>query len=134
MAERKAERAPIALRATWLPYASAAVLLAALSAAVAAVALPAAEARGVQAAATLACAAQLVAFGMLVYARGRANLFLAGWVGGMALRLGVLAAVAVWVTRTGALPAATTLLSLAGLLFLLLLLEPVFLRRGLATR
>lgn len=119
----------------WLPYAATAIVLAGVLAAVGALALPAAEARGVRVAALVACGVQLAAFGLLVYVRARATLFLAGWVGGMLLRFVVLAAVAVWVTRDGGgLPAATTLVSLVGLLFVLLLLEPVFLRRELATR
>lgn len=89
--------------------------------------------RGVWAAAGIAWLLQLVAFGMLVVNRSRANLFLASWAGGMLLRLGALAVVAYWVTRSPAWPAAVTLVTLAGILFLLLLLEPVFLRRGLRT-
>jgi hypothetical protein len=36
----------------------------------------------------------------------------------------------VWVTRTEAYPATALLVSLVGFLFLLLLLEPVFIRKG----
>lgn len=123
------------MRAAWLPYAATAVVLAAVLAVAAALALPAAEARGVRVAALVACGVQLAAFGLLVYARARSTLFLAGWVGGMLLRFVVLAAVAVWVTQDGGgLPAEVTLVSLVGLWFVLLLLEPVFLRRELATR
>jgi hypothetical protein len=35
-----------------------------------------------------------------------------------------------WVTRTGAYPAAALLVSLVAFLFVLLLLEPVFIRKG----
>jgi hypothetical protein len=73
---------------------------------------------------------QLAAFAVLVRARAHANLFLAGWVAGMLLRFGALAALAWWVTRSGAVPAGATLLSLAGFLFVFLLLEPLFLRPG----
>jgi hypothetical protein len=38
---------------------------------------------------------------------------------------------AVWLSRTDALPRAAALVSLVGFVFLLLLLEPVFLRRKL---
>lgn len=134
MAEPSGEGWRRALRAAWLPYAAMAVVLAATVVAGAALVLPAAEARGVRVAALIACGAQLAAFGLLVYGRSRATLFLAGWVGGMLLRFGVLAAVAMRVTQDGGLPAAATLVSLAGLLFVLLLLEPVFLRRELSTR
>lgn len=120
--------------AEWVLYAVTAVVLAATLAAVAELTLPAADVRGVRVAALVACVAQLAAFALLVFARARATLFLAGWVGGILLRFGVVVAVAAWVTQDGALPAAATLLSLAGLLFVFLLLEPLFLRRELATR
>lgn len=122
------------MKAAWLPYAATAVVLSVALALVAPLLLPAAEARGVRVAALVACGAQLIAFGVLVYVRARATLFLAGWVGGMLLRFVALAAVAAWVTRDAGLPAETTLVSLVGLFFVLLLLEPVFLRRELATR
>lgn len=118
-----------------MPYAATAVVLAAMLAAGAGLALPAAEARGVRVAALIACGVQLAAFGLLIYARARASLFLAGWVGGMLLRFVVLAAVALWVTQDGGgLPAAATLVSLVGLWFVLLLLEPAFLRRELSAQ
>jgi hypothetical protein len=111
-----------------------AVLLAALVAGVVTQLVAPDDARGVWIAAAIACGLQLVSFPLLVMARAHANLFLAGWVGGMLLRFGALAVVAIWITRSGALPPAATLLSLAGFLFLLVLLEPVFLRRrGLRT-
>lgn len=118
-----------------MPYAATAVVLAVMLAAAAGLALPAAEARGVRVAALIACGVQLAAFGLLIYARARASLFLAGWVGGMLLRFVVLAAVALWVTQDGGgLPAAATLVSLVGLWFVLLLLEPAFLRRELSAQ
>lgn len=113
----------------WLPYAAAALGIAAVLAGAATLALPPADARGVRLAATAACAVQLAAFALLVRARAHANLFLMGWVAGMLLRFGALAALAFWVTRSGAAPAGATLLSLAGFLFVFLMLEPLFLRR-----
>ena len=62
-------------------------------------------------------------------ARAHANLFLLAGVAGMLLRFGALAALAFWATRSDAAPAGATLLSLAGFLFVFLMLEPLFLRR-----
>jgi hypothetical protein len=122
-----------AVRAAWLPYAGAALLATAAVAGAATVLVPPPAARGVWAAAAMAYVLQVIAFALLLVVRERAQLFLLGWLGGMLLRFAAVGAVAFWVTRTGALPAAATLVSLAGFLFLLLLLEPVFLRRGLRT-
>lgn len=74
---------------------------------------------------------QLAAFGALVALRDRGTLFLVGWLGGMLLRFGAVGVMAVWLSRTDALPQAAALVSLVGFVFLLLLLEPVFLRRKL---
>lgn len=131
MTSRSDERS--AVRSAWLPYAAATLLLAAVIAGGAGLVVSPAQARGVQVAAAVGAALQLLAFGLLVFGRERANLFLAGWLGGMVLRFGGLGAVALWVTRSSTLPATATLVTLAGFLFLLLLLEPVFLRRGLHT-
>lgn len=118
----------------WAGYAMTAVLVAALLAVVVSLFVSAEDARGVWVAAAVASGLQVLAFPLLALARGQANLFLAGWLGGMLLRFGTLAAVALWVTRRGTPPAAATLVSLVGFLFLLVLLEPLFLRRrGLRT-
>ncbi len=79
----------------------------------------------------LAWAVQVALFAPLLAARGRRNVFLAAWGGGTLARFVVLGAAAWWVWHTGALPLAPALLALAGFLFLLLLLEPVFFRMGL---
>jgi hypothetical protein len=42
--------------------------------------------------------------------------------------------VAFWLSRSEVFPLAPTLLSLAAFVFVLLLMEPLFLRRGLQTR
>ena len=70
----------------------------------------------------------MVAFAGLLWVRNKTELLLAGWVIGMALRFGALGGVAWWLSRSAALPRAAALLSLVGFVFLLLLLEPVFLR------
>lgn len=74
---------------------------------------------------------QLLAFAALVAFRDRGVLFLAGWLGGMLLRFGAVGVMAVWLHRTDALPRGAALMSLVGFVFVLLLLEPVFLRRNL---
>ncbi len=79
----------------------------------------------------LAWAVQVALFAPLLAARGRKNAFLAAWGGGTVARFAVLGAAAWWVWHSRALPLAPALLALAGFLFLLLLLEPVFFRMGL---
>ena len=80
---------------------------------------------------------QLAAFGLLLALRDKPQLFLAGWLGGMVLRFGALGAVLYWSSRTAVLywssrtavlASKPLALSLVGFVFLLLLLEPVFLR------
>jgi hypothetical protein len=84
--------------------------------------------------AALAYVLQLGAFAGLVVVRERQSLFLAGWAGGIGLRFGALGIVAVWLSRSGMLPLEPALLTLAGVMFLLLLLEPIFLRWDLRAR
>jgi hypothetical protein len=74
---------------------------------------------------------QLLAFGLLLMLRGQPQLFMAAWLSGMVLRFGVLGAGAFWLTREPVLPRGTALLSYVAFVFLLLLLEPLFLRRDL---
>ena len=88
---------------------------------------PAAQ-RAVWFAAGLACALQLVAFAGLLRVRDEAHQFLVAWVTGMALRFGAVGGVAWWLGRSAALPREAALLSLVGFAFLLLLMEPLFLR------
>jgi hypothetical protein len=117
----------------WLSYAGVGLAIVAGAGVGAALVLEAESARAVQVAAGIAYVLQLMAFAGLLAVRGRDALFLAGWLGGMVLRFGGLAAVAWWLTATTALPRAAALISLAGFLFVLLLLEPIFLRRGIRT-
>ena len=79
-------------------------------------------------AAALAYGLQLIAFAGLVWVRDRTSLFLAGWIGGMALRFGALGGVAWWLSRSAAFPREAALISLVGFVFVLLLIEPIFLR------
>jgi hypothetical protein len=76
----------------------------------------------------VALPAQGVFFGLLVRARGRSRGFLGAWVTGMLGRLALLGVMAAVVAWNPGFPPAATLLSFAGLLFGLLLLEPAFLR------
>jgi hypothetical protein len=118
---------------TWLAYAGAGFALTVLGAAAAALLLPGESERAVWVAAGIAYALQLVAFAVLLIGRGHGKLFMVGWLGGMLIRFAGVGGVAWWVMSTAALPAAAALISLAAFLFALLLLEPIFLRRGLRT-
>ena len=75
-----------------------------------------------------AFALQTVAFAMLLLVRDRTELFMAGWLGGMVLRFAAVGRLAFDASRCTTLPLAALLLSLVAFVFLLLLLEPVFLR------
>ena len=81
---------------------------------------------GVLVAGAVALPTQILAFWLLVGARGRLNAFLAVWVGGTLLRLGLVGVVAVLAVRSGAEGSAAMLLALAGFFFALLLLEPLY--------
>ena len=112
----------------WFAYAFTALILTALIAGVAMFFVDRSGARAVWVACAAAYALQLVAFGLLLLLRGQAHLFMAAWLGGMVLRFGALGLGAFWLSRTTALPRSTTLVSFVGFVFLLLLLEPLFLR------
>ncbi|MDE0899310.1 MAG: hypothetical protein OSA81_09855 [Longimicrobiales bacterium] len=83
---------------------------------------------GVLVAAVTALPIQVAAFAVLIRYRGELNGFLAAWVGGMMIRMLVVAVVAVAAVRTDAEGAVPMLLALVGFFFGLLLLEPVYLR------
>jgi hypothetical protein len=118
----------------WLTYAGAGLVVTAAGVVVGtAVAGP--EAAGaVLLAAVVAYLVQLLAFAGLVLVRERSELFLLGWGGGMALRLATVLLVALWLARDPVVPPRPALLSLVAFVFVLLLLEPLFLRLGLKTR
>lgn len=88
--------------------------------------LDSASRSGVFAAAAIAVPVQVVAFAVLNHYRGHLSGFLAAWVGGTFVRMAVIAAVAVVVIRSGTEGAVPMLLALAGFLFGLLMLEPIF--------
>ncbi|HEX2166901.1 MAG TPA: hypothetical protein VHG09_06635 [Longimicrobiales bacterium] len=118
----------------WLAYAGVGLVAVAALAGLAPVLVPSGAVGAVWFAAALAWVLQLIAFAGLVAVRERSELFLAGWLGGLVLRFGVVGLVAYWLSRSGVLPLAPALVSLVGFVFVLLLMEPLFLRRGLQTR
>jgi len=83
---------------------------------------------GVLAAAAVALPVQVVAFSVLMRFHGRVQGFMAAWVGGMALRVMVVVAVAFLMIRSGSESAVSMLLALAGFFFALVLLEPMYFR------
>ena len=83
-------------------------------------------ARSIWWAAAIAYVVQLAAFAALLKFRRRATAFLAVWGGGILVRMAVVLAGAYWVMRSDVLEPAPALLGLAGFLFVLVLLEPVF--------
>lgn len=112
----------------WARYALLASVIAAAGAALGSVLVPAAR-DAVLFAAVTALAVQLIAFALLLPARGRPTAVLAAWVAGVLLRLGVVAGVALWLTRGNSFDATAALLALVALLMALALLEPPALRR-----
>jgi hypothetical protein len=112
----------------WFAYAAGSVALLAGLAGVVGWLVGSGRSDGVWVAAAVALAVQVPAFGALVSARRRGRDFLVSWAAGMALRFAAIAGAAYWVTRRTSLDGAATLLSLVGFVFLLVLLEPAFLR------
>ena len=82
---------------------------------------------GVRLAAAIAWPVQIVAFAALVRGREGAG-FMVSWLGGMALRFVAVGVAAVWVVRSEGPDPASLLVSLVGFVFVLVLLEPLFLR------
>jgi hypothetical protein len=85
---------------------------------------------GVLVAALVTYPVQLVAFFLLVRFQSDRRRFMWVWMGGTAVRMGVILLAALVLWRMEGLPPAPTLLALAGFFFGLLLLEPLFLRPG----
>ena len=118
----------------WLAYAATGLVVTLAGVLVALLLVDAAAAPAVWFAAGLAYALQLASFAVLVAVRGRNELFLAGWAAGLVARFAAVGGVAFWLSRDEVFPREAALLSLVAFVFLLLLLEPLFLRRGLQTR
>jgi hypothetical protein len=112
----------------WLLYAASGAVATLLVATIAAALVG--ERRAVWVAAAIAYVIQLMAFGLLVTLNAQPQGFMLAWVAGMIFRFGALGVCAAWLSRTEVLPQSTTLLSLVGFLFLLLLIEPLFLSHG----
>jgi hypothetical protein len=117
----------------WGLYAAVALAVALVGGALATLLLDAAAARAVWFAAGVAWLVQLAAFAGLLLVRERNELFLLGWLLGLALRFIAVGLVAFWLSRDPVLPIRPALLSLVAFVFVLVLLEPVFLRRTLQT-
>ncbi len=114
----------------WTAYAGASLVLVAACAGLAGAATGGAATRAIWLSAGLAWVLQLIAFALLVGVRRQASLFMFGWVGGMGLRFLTLGVLAYFGTRSTALPAEPLLISFVAFLVGLILLEPVFLKRG----
>jgi hypothetical protein len=118
----------------WLSYAGAALAVTVAGAAVATIVVGPATRSAVWFAAALALSVQLVAFAALVGVRGRSQWFLVAWLSGLVARFAVIGLVAFWLAREPVFAREVTLLSLVAFVFVLLLLEPLFLRRGMQAR
>jgi len=112
----------------WLAYAVTGLLATTLIAFAVRVLAPVSDARAIWLAAGIAYLVQLAAFGALLAVRGQGQLFMLAWLGGMVVRFGVLGLGAFLLSSSDALPRGATLISYVGFVFLLLLLEPLFLR------
>lgn len=114
-------------RAAWSLYAGATLLIVCVVAALAPFFADSATTSAIRVAALLAYLLQLAAFALLIAFRGQQQLFLLAWAGGMVLRFAFLG-VCVVLTRVATLPRTPLLIGYVGLVFLLVLLEPLFLR------
>lgn len=118
---------------TWVSYAGLTLVVGLVGVILASVAGTAETVRAVTFSAVLAWGLQAVAFAVLLRVRDRPGPFMVGWLGGIVMRFAAVGVVAYWVTRTGALQPTVTLLSLVACMFVMLMLEPVFLRKGRQT-
>lgn len=118
----------------WLSYAAAGLGVTLAGVLVALLIVDAEAAGAVWFAAGVAYTLQLASFAALVAVRGRSELFLAGWAVGLVARFAAVGVVAFWLSRDEVCPRQAALLSLVAFVFVLLLLEPLFLRRGLQAR
>ena len=109
-------------------YALTALLVVGLGATALSVFLDDAGRRGILLAALIAYPVQVIAFGLLLRARGEPTRFMAWWGAGIALRVAVVVAVGLASSRLESVEPAALLLSLVGFFFVLLLMEPAFLK------
>ena len=109
-------------------YALAALLVVGLGAAGLWMLLNDAGRRGVLLAALIAYPVQVIAFGLLLRARGEPTRFMVWWGSGIAIRVAVVVAVGLASSSLESVEPAALLLSLVGFFFVLLLMEPAFLK------
>lgn len=117
----------------WLRYAVTAGVVTVVGVLAVSAVLDDAAAAGVRLGAAVALALQLAAFAALAAVAGRPQLFLLGWAAGIGARFAALGGLAYWLSRDPVVPLNAALLGLVGFVFVLLLLEPLFLRRSLQT-
>jgi hypothetical protein len=84
--------------------------------------------RGVMLAAAVAYPVQVVAFGLMLRARGEPARFFVWWGAGVAFRIGIVIIIGLVALRLESLGVEALLLSLAGFFFGLLMIEPAFLK------
>jgi uncharacterized membrane protein len=118
----------------WLRYAAVALAVCVAGVAIGHLFVAGAARGAVLLAAGMAWLIQVVAFAALLSVRGRSELFMLGWIIGLVLRFGAVGGVAFWLARNEVVPRTPMLISLVTFIFGLLLLEPLYLRRGLQTR
>jgi hypothetical protein len=118
----------------WLRYAAWSAVLVLVGGLVATLMVAETSRGAVWFSAVLAYVLQLAAFAALVAVRERTELFLLGWLAGLVIRFLAVGVVAIWLTRDEVFPREAALLSLVAFVFILLMLEPLFLRRGLQTQ
>jgi phosphoglycerol transferase MdoB-like AlkP superfamily enzyme len=117
----------------WAAYSALALLVGVVGVVLALIASTGDTVRAVVFSAVLAWGIQAVAFAALVQVSARPDRFMIAWLGGIVLRFAAVGAVAFWVTRSGALPPSATLVSLVAFIFVMLMLEPLFMRKGRQT-
>jgi hypothetical protein len=118
----------------WLMYAGIGLVVTAAGVGIGSVVVGPEASAAVLFAGVVAYVVQLLAFAGLMLVRERSELFLLGWGGGLMLRFATVGLMALWLSRDPVYPIRPALLSLVAFLFILLLVEPLFLRQGLQTR
>ena len=114
----------------WLRYSAVAGGVVVLTVAVGWGLLDEAGRHGIVLAGGVALAVQVAAFALLVVQETGSPGFLGAWVASTFLRVAAVVAVALWVAGREELDTLVTLLTLVGLLFVLLILEPWALREA----
>ena len=117
----------------WLEYAAVGLVLIGATAGLLMLVVAPSNRGAVWFAAAVSYVVQLGAFAVLLAFRDNAQLFMIGWLSGMVIRFLTVGVAAMLLLRTGLFPTRVALLSLIGFVFILTLLEPVFLRRVRAT-